>query len=372
MRLLSRRRFIAWLLASGASVWVNAACASLTRKPTSVSPTPTLSEPATAASVPGLAGATIVEPPPVRLNAPPEPGRITPNDKFYVLKYSPELPSVDLSLWGLQVAGLIERTLTLTWNDVMAHPQVEAMRTLECISNLPGGGLIGNAVWQGISLRDLLNEAGVQPSARFVTFEAQDEYYTTVPLERAMDEQALLVHRMNGEPLPPEHGFPLRVLLVGVYGQKQPKWISRIVLTDQNEKGYWEKQGWSNVAAIKVTSRIEAPEEDASLQVGQRVLIAGMAFSGPSGIQRVEVSADRGQSWQAATLVPAPAPSEKTAWTGWYLWWTPSQAGRYLIQSRATDGDGVQQGEEQQRGILAGVFPDGTSAIHQVQVSVIG
>jgi DMSO/TMAO reductase YedYZ molybdopterin-dependent catalytic subunit len=237
---------------------------------------------------------------------------------------------------------------------------------------LPGGGLIGNATWQGISLRDLLNEAVVKPGAGFVTFEAQDEYYTTVPLERAMDERALLVHRMNGEPLLREHGFPLRVLLAGVYGQKQPKWISRILITDQNEKGYWEKQGWSNVAAIKVNSRIEAPEYDAQLQVGQQVLVAGMAFSGPSGVRRVETSVDRGQSWQDATLVPAPSPFEKTAWTGWYTGWTPSQAGRYLVQSRATDGDGNRQGEEQARGILAGVFPDGTSAIHQVQVSVIG
>jgi DMSO/TMAO reductase YedYZ molybdopterin-dependent catalytic subunit len=307
----------------------------------------------------------------VRLTAAPEPGRITPTDKFYVVKYSDTLPAVDLNLWGLQVAGLVERTLTLTWNDVMARPQVEAMRTLECISNFPGGGLIGNATWQGISLRDLLNEAGIQPSARFVTFEAQDEYYTTVPLERAMDEQALLVHRMNGEPLPREHGFPLRVLLVGVYGQKQPKWISRIAVTDQNEKGYWETKGWSNVAAIKVNSRIEAPAYDAQLKRGQRVLVAGMAFSGPSGIRRVQVSTDRGQSWAEATLVPAPAPFEKTAWTGWYTWWTPSQTGRYLIQACATEGDGNQQGDEQKQGILAGVFPDGTSALHQIQVSVI-
>jgi DMSO/TMAO reductase YedYZ molybdopterin-dependent catalytic subunit len=359
---------MAWLLASGASVWVNAACAP--SKPTPAAPQPTPST-AASASVPGLAGATVVEPSPARLTAPPEPGRLTPTDKFYVLKYSLTLPSVDLNLWGMQVAGLVERMLTLTWKDVMARPQIEAMRTLECISNLAGGGLIGNATWQGISLRDLLNEAGVRPQGKYVTFEAQDEYYTTVPLERAMDERALLVHRMNGEPLSPEHGFPLRTLLVGVYGQKQPKWISRIVVTDQNEKGYWETKGWSNVAAIKVNSRIEVPAYDAQIKHGQRTLIAGMAFSGPSGIRRVEVSIDRGSTWEAAQLVPAPAPFEKTAWTGWYTWWTPVQPGAYLIQARATDGDGNQQGEEQRRGILAGVFPEGTSAIHQIQVSVV-
>ena len=329
----------------------------------------------TAASVPGLSGATIVEPPPARLMAPPEPGRLTPTDKFYVLKYSSTRPAADLSLWGLQVAGLVEQTLTFNWNDVMARPQVDVMRTLECISNPAGGGLIGNATWQGISLRELLNQAGIRPGATFVTFEGQDEYYTTAPLERALDERALLVHRMNGQPLTPEHGFPLRVLLVGVYGQKQPKWISRIFVSDQDEPGPWEKSGWSNVAAIKVNSRIEAPaydvlNADAQIKRGQRTLIAGMAFSGPSGIRQVEVSVDRGQTWEEATLVPAPAPFDKTAWTGWSLWWTPALSGRVLIQARATDGDGRQQGEEQQRGILAGVFPDGTSAIHQVQVTV--
>jgi len=367
MRLLSRRRFIAWLLAGGASVWANSACTPSQPKPSNLTPTPTVS----AAGVPALKGAVVVEPPPVRLTAPPEPGRITPTDRFYVLKYSPTLPAADLSLWGLQVAGQVERTLTLTWNDVQARPQIEVMRTLECISNPAGGGLIGNATWQGISLRDLLNEAGLQPAARFVTFEGQDEYFTTVPLERALDERALLAHQMNGEPLPPEHGFPLRVLLVGVYGQKQPKWISRIVASDQNEKGPWEQKGWSNTAAIKVNSRIEAPAYDGQLKVGQRALIAGMAFAGLSGIRRVEVSTDRGQSWSEATLVPSPSPFETTTWTGWYTGWTPAQTGRYLIQARATDGDGNQQGDEQNQGILAGVFPDGTSAIHQIQVSVI-
>lgn len=367
MRLLSRRRFIAWLLAGGASVWVNSACTPSQPKPVAPAPSPTEK----AASAPGLAGAAIFEPPPVRLTAPPEPGRITPTDKFYVLKYSPALPAVDLSLWGMQVAGQVERTLTLTWNDVQARPQIEAMRTLECISNPAGGGLIGNATWQGVSLRDLLNEAGLQPAARFVTFEGQDEYFTTVPLERALDERALLVHRMNGEPLLPEHGFPLRVLLTGVYGQKQPKWISRLLVSDQNEKGTWEQKGWSNTAAIKVNSRIQAPGYDAQLKRGQRALIAGMAFAGLAGIRRVEVSTDRGQSWSEATLVPGPLPFEKTSWTGWHTGWTPTQTGRTLIQARATDGDGNQQSDEQKQGILAGVFPEGTSAIHQIQVTVV-
>jgi DMSO/TMAO reductase YedYZ molybdopterin-dependent catalytic subunit len=367
MKLLSRRRFIAWLLASAASVGVNAACAPSKPKPAAPAPSPA----GTASSVPGLAGATIVGPPPVRLIAPPEPGRITPTDKFYVLKYSPTLPTADLSLWGMQVAGLVERTLTLTWDDVKARPQIQAMRTLECISNPAGGGLIGNATWQGVSLRDLLNEAGLKPSARYVTFEGQDEYFTTVPLDRALDERSLLVHQMNGEPLPPEHGFPLRVLLPGVYGQKQPKWISRIFVSDQNERGPWEQKGWSNTATIKVNSRIEAPAYDGQLKVGQRTLIAGMAFAGLSGVHHVEVSTDRGQSWSETTLVPGPAPFEKTTWTGWYTGWTPAQTGRQLIQARASDGDGNRQGDEQYQGILAGVFPDGTSAIHQIQVSVI-
>jgi len=315
-------------------------------------------------------GASFISPPPLGLTAPPEPGRITPTDRFYVVTYSATVPVLDLNGWRLTVTGLVERTLTLTWNDVMARPQIEVMRTLECISNPAGGGLIGNATWQGISLRDLLNEAGIKRGAQFVTFDARDDYFTTVPLERAMDEQALLAHRMNGEPLTQAHGFPLRALLTGVYGQKQPKWLSNIFVSDQNEKGPWEKKGWSNVAAVKVNSRIEAPEDGAQVQVNQRALVAGMAFSGVSGIRRVEVSTDSGQAWEDATLTSGPAPYEKTVWTGWYTWWMPQQAGRYLIQARATDGDGNLQGEEQDKGILAGVH-DGISAIHYIQVSVI-
>jgi len=370
MRRLSRRRFIAWLLAGSASIWANAACVPLTQWRTPGTPAPSsASQPAPTSTETPLVAATSF--PVFRLTAPPESGRITPTERFYVLKYSDTIPIGDLKVWGLQIAGLVERTLTLTWNDVMARQQIEVMRTLECISNPAGGGLIGNATWQGISLRDLLTEAGLKSSARFVTFEGQDEYYTTVPLERAMDEQALLVHRMNGAPLTSDHGFPMRVLLTGVYGQKQPKWISRVFVTDQDEKGPWEKKGWSDAAAIKVNSRIESPDDGSELKLGQRALVAGMAFSGPSGIQRVEVSTDRGQSWETVTLVPGPSPFEKVVWTGWYLWWTPAQSGRHSIQARATDGDGNLQGEEQKRGILGGVFPNGTSAIHQVQVSVV-
>jgi hypothetical protein len=265
----------------------------------------------------------------------------------------------------------VEKTLTLRWADVIARPQITVMRTVECIGNPAGGGLIGNATWQGISLRDLLKDAGVNSEARFVTFESQDEYHTTVSIERAMDEGALLVHHLNGEPISEEHGYPLRVLLAAVYGQKQPKWISRIFVTDQNEKGYWEQKGWSNVAALKVNSRIEAPPYGGQINANQKTLVAGMAFSNPSGVKRVEVSVDKGQTWIEAARVSSPSPFEKTSWTGWYLWWIPPEAGRYFIQSRATDGDGNRQGDEQAKGILGGVFPDGTSAIHQIQVSVI-
>ncbi len=361
---ISRREFLRWLYASGATL-------ALARCAPQPAPQPALTAPAATPTIFAQQGSgAFTAPPPTRLTAPPEPGRITPTEQFYVVRYSDTIPVVDINLWGMQVAGLVERTLTLKWADILARPQVNTMRTLECISNPAGGGLIGNATWHGVSLRDLLNEAGIKSGAKFVTFEAQDDYLTTVALERALDPNAFLVHSINGAPLTREHGFPLRVLIPGVYGQKQPKWISRIVLTDQNEKGFWEQKGWSNDATVQLNARIELPEDEAKIQRGAQTLIAGMAFANLAGVRRVEISTDAGAAWREATLVPAPMPYAKLAWMGWYTEWTPTQTGRAIIQARATDGAGNSQAANEQAGLLSGVFPNGSAAIHQVAVTV--
>jgi len=274
---------------------------------------------------------------------------------------------VNLDSWSLTLKGLVRQPLELTWADIQALPAVEVMRTLECIGNPVGGHLIGNAIWKGVSLAALLDWAGVKPGATHVIMDGADEYFTSLPLAKVQSEQALLAYEMNGAPLTPQHGFPLRALIPGVYGQKQPKWLLNIEVTDHYQVGTWEKKGWSDTAIIQVNSRIDEPRGSVAADV-ERLLISGIAFSDESGIHRVEVSTDDGENWERATVLPGPTP---TVWTAWYSWWERPAAGRYALRVRATDGHGTRQGDESGRlRILGGAFPNGTSDIHRIVVTV--
>ena len=291
-------------------------------------------------------------------------GRITPVVDFYVQSYD-EVPQVNLDSWTLTIKGLVQQPQTLTWADIQALPAMEVMRTLECIGNPVGGHLMGNAMWKGVSLAALLDRAGVKPGASHVIMDGADEYFTSLPLAKLQNEQALLAYEMNGAPLTLQHGFPLRALIPGVYGQKQPKWLLNIEVTDHYEAGTWEKKGWSDTATIQVNSRIDEPRD--SVAAGEeRALIGGVAFADESGIRRIEVSSDDGESWQEATILPGPTP---LVWTAWHAWWERPQPGKYALKVRATDGHGQRQGDESGR-ILGGAFPNGTSGIHRVIVTV--
>ncbi len=200
---------------------------------------------------------------PVRLPGPERweivsPVPITPTSEFYEVKYS-TIPRVDVETWALEITGEVERPLRLTYPELLAMPAVIEMRTLECISNPVGGDLIGNAVWKGVRMADLLAMAGARATAQEVVLHAADGYHTSIPVELARDPHSLLAYMMNGEVLPPEHGFPLRALWPGRYGMKQPKWITRIELIRGEHIGYWEAQGWSKEAIIQPNSRIDAP-----------------------------------------------------------------------------------------------------------------
>lgn len=297
----------------------------------------------------------------------PTAGRITLVGDFYVQSYD-EVPQVNLDSWRLLIKGLVRQPLTLTWADIQAMASVEVMRTLECIGNPVGGHLIGNAMWRGVSLPAILERAGLQPSATHVIMEGADAYFTCIPLEKALDKRALLAYNMNGAPLTAQHGFPLRALIPGVYGQKQPKWLLVIEVTDHYEPGTWEQRGWSDTAVIQVNSRIDEPRRVVPAG-SERILTSGIAFADESGVQRVEVSYDDGASWREATLLPGP---DTTVWTAWYAWWERPAAGKYILKARATDGHGQRQGDLQGASgrILGGTFPNGTSEIHRVTVAV--
>ena len=232
--------------------------------------------------------------------------------------------------------------------------------TLECIGNPVGGDSIGTAKWEGVKLNAILEEAGVGPNAVDLVLRGADGYSDSFPAARAMRDEVLLVTKMNGVPLPAEHGFPARVIVPGIYGMKNVKWLSELELVDQDYKGYWEKRGWSDEASIKVRSRIDAPGDGETVQ-GNSYLVKGVAFGGLHGIRKVEVSTDGGQTWRETTLEPLLSPY---AWVLWSYRWGISSAGRYTLVARATDGRGVLQEATPRR-----AYPNGATGLHEIVVT---
>ena len=274
-------------------------------------------------------------------------GGPTTNSKFYVTSYA-STPTVDVNSWNFSVTGKVENPLRFSYADIRKLPSIDQMLTLECISNPPDGTAISNAVWTGVKLRPILERAKVKREAKFVAMRAADGYHTVLPLDELMREENFLPYLMNGDPLPPEHGYPLRIFIPGKYGMKQPKWITELEFADHEIPGYWETRGWSHSAWRKVNSGFFSPRVEGGLlslfdktaQATAPVDIYGWALAGPSGIKRVEVSSDDGVTWRDAELV---ANSSPYVWTVWKYRFAPKSPGTYMIRVRATDGSGVAQ-----------------------------
>lgn len=283
---------------------------------------------------------------------------VTATDEFFTQAFS-TLEAVDINDWTLVIDGLVEKPLTFTYDDILALDSVTKMWTLECIGNPVGGELIGNATWTGVPIKPLLDEAGILDDAIRARFYAADDYTTAVDLEWITQEGTLLVYAMNGEPLDTAHGFPLRILMPGLYGQKMPKWITRIELIDNKFKGFWEQHGWSDIADVQTNSKIELPENMA--QITGTFAIQGWAYAGKRRITKVEVQIDDGE-WIPCELLEG---SSALVWTQWWTAWTPQRTGSFNVAVRATDEDEFVQGEEDSE-TFGSAFPGGTSAIHSV------
>jgi hypothetical protein len=281
---------------------------------------------------------------------------ITPTRDFYQVSKNAFDPQVDASRWKLEVAGLVDNPLTLTYDDIKALPAVEQYATLACISNEVGGDLIGTAMWRGVLLKDVLATAGLKQGVVDIVLRASDDYTDSIPLNRATADGTLLVYEMNGEPLTPEHGFPVRLLVPGIYGMKNVKWITRLEAVDRDVKGYWQRRGWDDRAEYKTMSRIDAPDGT----IRGETAIAGIAFAGDRGISRVEVSTDGGASWETADLKPALSP---ISWTLWQRRWRPATPGQHRVLVKATDGGGQTQTSQ-----YAPPAPGGSSGYHGVTI----
>ncbi|MBA3329450.1 MAG: molybdopterin-dependent oxidoreductase [Actinobacteria bacterium] len=288
---------------------------------------------------------------------------ITPVDRFYVVTKNFVDPRVDRDRWRLELGGLVERPRTFTWEDIAALPAVDQETTLECISNGVGAGLISNAVWTGVPLRRLLEAAGPRAGATRVFLHAADGFTHATSLERGLRGTTLLAHRMNGEPLDDRHGFPLRLIVPGAYGELSVKWIDRIEVVDDDREGYYERQGW-RAERVHTMSRIDVPGDGQTLRAGGQVTLGGVAFAGDRGISEVDVSVDGARSWSRAKLDYAPS---RLTWALWSMRLGPLPAGSYEIVARATDGEGERQSLVEDDSV-----PDGASGLHRVTVTVRG
>lgn len=286
------------------------------------------------------------------------PPAITPVDVFYTVSKNFFVdPTVDGASWRLEIGGNVERPFALGYDDLRALPAVEDYRTLMCISNEVGGDLIGNAHWRGVRLRDLLERAGPGAGAFKVMFTCADDYQDSVRFEQAMQPETLVVYAMNGAPLTPKHGYPARLLVPGIYGMKNVKWVRKIEVVNSDFRGFWQQRGWSDEAVVKTMSRLDTLPSPTTSGV-EPLLLGGVAFAGDRGIARVEYSVDGGRSWQAAQLQ---APLGALTWVLWTAEWTPPAPGQYTIKVRATDGRGVAQ-----TAIVADPLPDGASGLHTI------
>ncbi len=263
---------------------------------------------------------------------------ITSNADFYHVSKNISDPRVSADGWSLRVTGLVDQELDFTLDDLVARATTRKITTLCCISNELNGDLIGTAEWQGFPLRDLLNEAGVQPDAIDIKLSAEDDYADSIPVARGMDPDTIIVVGMNGEPLPPDHGFPARLIVPGIYGMKNLKWLREIQLVDEDFQGYWQTRGWSDEARVNIWARIDDPGPGESLEPGPAT-IAGVATAGDRGIFQVEVSFDDGETWAVAALEePINAP---LSWVRWVLPFRAEPDAELNIRVRATDGEGM-------------------------------
>jgi DMSO/TMAO reductase YedYZ molybdopterin-dependent catalytic subunit len=285
---------------------------------------------------------------------------ITPNSEHYVVTQNPVDPTVNLDVWQLEIIGLVSNPGAYTYEQLKSLPSTSRAVTLECISNGPGGRFISTAIWQGVTLRTLLEKhGGALPNARYVAFYSVDGYSVSQPLDVVLEADALLVWQMNGVPLPNRHGFPLRALIPGRYGEENAKWLTRVELTDHFVGGLYSDQGWY-YGPLHTMNRIDRPH--GHLALGQTIEISGIAFAGNRGIEKVEVSVDDGVTWRQATLDPA---LSQDSWVLWSWKWTPSLPGQYTLVARATDGTGEVQTSRKQ-----GTVPNGATGYHEVVVQV--
>jgi len=312
-------------------------------------------------------------PSPAATAAPPPPGAelaidglapiVTPNQEFYRIDTALLVPRPDIRTWRLRVTGLVDRPFELTYDELVAMTLHEQYVTIACVSNEVGGGLVGNALWRGVRLKELLERAGVQSDATQIVGRAVDGFTVGFPTVWALadERESLVAVAMNGEPLPAQHGYPARLIVPGLYGYvSATKWLAEIELTRLEDfDAYWVPLGWSKEAPILTQSRIDVPRDRARVAAGS-VAVAGVAWAPDRGISAVEVQIDE-DDWQPAELS---APISEATWVQFVHRWDATP-GEHFVRVRATDGTGEVQTDQR-----TPPPPDGARGHHTIRVDV--
>ena len=353
----SRRRFLLWsagTAAAGLLAIAGGALASSGRRAVVAARTALrLPTPSSTAAVPAQA----------QVDVPGMTPFITPNADFYRIDIAFRLPELDPGNWSLRIHGLVEQELTIGWDELVGLPMAESVTTLSCVSNEVGGTLVGNAVWLGTPIRSLLERARPQAGADMLLSKAPDGFTAGTPLDVLRDpgRNAILAIGMNGEPLPLEHGYPVRMVVPGLYGYVSgTKWVTDWEVTRfADATAYWTRLGWSERGPVKLASRIDVPRAGASVAAGA-VAVAGVAWHPHTALSGVQVQVDQGE-WTAAELAPGVGVD---SWREW-VWRWDAKPGNHVLRVRALDADGTPQTE-----VRAAPAPDGASGLHEITVHV--
>jgi DMSO/TMAO reductase YedYZ molybdopterin-dependent catalytic subunit len=298
-----------------------------------------------------------------RIDVPGITPLVVPNDDFYRIDTALLVPNVNIDTWTVSVTGMVDRPQTFTYDQLLAMPLFEQYVTIACVSNTVGGHLVGNALWTGVRLKDILERAGIQAGATQIVGRSVDGFTAGFPTDWAMapEREPMIAVGMNREPLPARHGFPARLIIPGLYGYvSATKWLSEIELTTREAiDGYWVPLGWAKDAPILTQSRIDEPRDGDSVPAGE-VQVAGVAWAPDRGVDAVEVRVDEGD-WQPAQIS---LPISDATWVQWSFAWS-AQPGAHTLEVRTTDGMGDVQTDQR-----SSPAPDGARGHDTIRVTV--